>query len=241
MANRNKRTKSRREKEVKEAQHKKVAEKPIHKRPWIWIALAALVIGIVVPSAYQYNEKVKSERETARLEQEAKQAVEPIVWDAVLAPLAEMGVSESAITNKSFDIGSTAGNGELDFAQVSITTDVRTIVAAVLYQSQSTVEIDGSTDGAVSEPASQWMCLQITNEAGDHVYWTIYQDESQQMYNYFTDEALPTGPAIQSPDTTDAAVETSGDAVETSGDAVETSGDAVETTTPDAATGPAAE
>jgi hypothetical protein len=72
------------------------------------------------------------------------------------------------------------------------------------------------------------MCAQITNDDGTHVYWSYSLDPStQQLYDYITDEALPTGPAIESPD------ETTGSAA----DADTATGSAVET---DTSTGAAA-
>ncbi|MDR2162757.1 MAG: hypothetical protein LBO70_02265 [Clostridiales Family XIII bacterium] len=202
MANKNKRTKARREKEIKEAKQKKVAEKPIHKRPWIWIALAALVIGIVVPSVYQHNKQVIEETE-------ARQERESLVWESVLTAMGEMGVTESAISGKSFDIRSSANNDTYDYALATVVTDVRTLVASSMYD---------STQNA-------WVCTQITNEDGSHIYWTYFNQgvenatqaavvgangamEMQPIYDYATDEPVPgatTGAAVETP--TDAAVE----------------------------------
>jgi hypothetical protein len=230
MANKNKRTKARREKETKEAQRKKVVEKPIYKRPWIWIALAALVIGIVVPSAYQHNQQVQEERVAAAAEAKAKSEAEPLIWESVLTPLTDIGVTESAITDKSFDVRSTADNDQYDYAQVAITTDVRTILATAMYE---------GSDGT-------WTCTQLMNEDGSHIYWTYFnqgannatqaavmgEDGSitmQPLYDYHTDEQVTeplTGPAVSGADagTTGAAAETTGATAETSGAAVEEQG-----------------
>ncbi|MDR1495659.1 MAG: hypothetical protein LBS67_01895 [Clostridiales Family XIII bacterium] len=216
MANRNRRTKARREKEFKEAKHQKVVDKPIYKRPWIWIALAALVIGIVVPSAYQYNEQQKEARAEAAAEAKAKQEAEPLVWESVLESLEKIGVTESAISEKSFDIRSTADNGEYDTAQVTFVTNVRTLIASALYQSG---DIVGTSDSAVSSDSSQgsWLCTQITNEDNSHIYWTFFNQgvenatqaavygadgtiTSQPLYDYVTDEPVAgavTGSAVE--------------------------------------------
>jgi hypothetical protein len=200
MANKNKRTKARREKEVKEAQHKKVVEKPIYKRPWIWIALVALVIAIVVPSAYQYNEQRQEEkvRETA-------------VWDGILPTLESINVSESAVKNKTFEIVASQEGGEYDSAQIVITTDLRTIVATAMYDSEN-----------------GWSCYQIGNEDGTHLYWSSLSSGDSNatqaaifgadgsitmapLYDYLTDELKPdisTGAAIEeTPETSGAATE----------------------------------
>jgi hypothetical protein len=201
MANRNRRTKARRVKEVKEAQRKKTVEKPIYKRPWIWIALAALVIAIVVPSAIQYNDKVTKERAAAAAEAKAKQEAEGLIWESAQAPLSAIGVTESAITDKTFDINLTEGEDEFDTAQVRIVTDVRTVVASFVY---------GTTENA-------WICTQITNEDGAHIYWSYFNEgienatqtalvspdgsvSTQPLYDYFTDEYVPgavTGAAVE--------------------------------------------
>jgi hypothetical protein len=207
MANKNKRTKARREKEIKEAKHQKVVAKPIYKRPWIWIILAALVLGITVPSVYQYSKQ-------SREEAEARQERESAVWESVLEPLGSIGVTESAVKSKSFDIRSSANNDTYDYAQVTAATDVRTLVATLVYEAT----------------ASSWTCTQITNEDGSHIYWTYFNqgvenptqaatvDENgtmtqQPLYDYVTDEPVPgatTGAAVEAP--TGAAVETPTDA-----------------------------
>jgi hypothetical protein len=191
MANKNKRTKARRKKEVKEAQHQKVVEKPIYKRPWIWIALVVLVLGITVPSALQHNEQVKEEAK-------ARQAREDAVWDSVLTPLDSLGITTSAIADKSFDVRLAESDDTYDTAQVTIATDVRTVVASC------------TSSGA-------WQCTQVANEDGSHVYWSFMsagaenatqaavmtEDGSVTMaaiYDYATDEPVPdttTGAAVE--------------------------------------------
>jgi hypothetical protein len=204
MANKNKRTKARREKEVKEAQRKKVVEKPIYKRPWIWIALAALVIGIVVPSAWQYNEDLKKERAEAAAEAQAKQEAEELIWESAQEPLSKIGVTESDVSSKTFEIRSTTDGGALDVAQATIVTDVRTLLASFIYDSTE----------------NSWMCTQITNDDGSHIYWTYYDQgvenvtqtavvgedgtvSMQPLYDYVTDEIVPgasTGAAVEGAD-----------------------------------------
>jgi hypothetical protein len=240
MANKNKRTKARREKEVKEAKHQKVVEKPIYKRPWIWIALAALVIGIVVPSVYQHNEQVKEERAAAAAEAAAKKEVEPAVWEGVLPALEGLGVTESAITEKSFDIRSSADNGTYDTAQVTMTTDVRTLVATTIYQSADT---SGTTDSSI-ELQGSWICTQLTNEDGSHIYWSYFNggiENATQAAVYGADGNITMQPLYDY--ATDEPAE--GAAAETTGAAVETTGTAAETAEPadagDTATGAATE
>ncbi|MDR1042367.1 MAG: hypothetical protein LBL54_00500 [Clostridiales Family XIII bacterium] len=254
MANKNKRTKARRVKETKEAQHKKVVEKPIYKRPWIWIALAALVAAIVIPSAYQGYQQLKEDRAVAEAEASEKAALEPLIWDSVLAPLADMGIEESAITDKTFNIAASTEGGEYDYAQVSVITDVRTVVATAYYSPPVEEESsDAAVEATVSEGA--WTCMQITNEDGSHIYWTLLNQgvenatqaavfgedgsiTTQPLYDYTTDEPVPepTGAAIEP------ATETTGEAVdpapETTGEAAseappETTGEAASEAAPE--------
>jgi hypothetical protein len=227
MANKNKRTKARRQKETKEAQHKKVVEKPIYRRPWIWIALAAIVIGIVVPSAYQYNQQ-----------RQADKAREVAVWEGIQPEFEAIGVSASAIKSKTFEIVSSQDDGNYDSARATVATDLRTLIAAATYDSEN-----------------GWTCAQISNEDGSHLYWSSLSsgDEyatqaavwgadgsisMQPLYDYLTDEQRPdisTGAAVEeAPETTGAAAEepdaadgTSGAAAETSGAAAETSGEGI--------------
>ncbi|MDR1293298.1 MAG: hypothetical protein LBJ91_07900 [Clostridiales Family XIII bacterium] len=256
MANKNKRTKARREKETKEAQHKKVVEKPIYKRPWIWIALAALVIAIVVPSAYQYYQQLQDEKAAAAAEAEAKEALEPDIWASVLTPLAEIGVEESAVTDKSFDIVASEEGGEYNYATITVTTDVRTLVAAATYYRFETGDDDSASAAALESASGSWMCMQITNEDGSHIYWTVsnqgvenatqaavYAEDGTQtyqpLYDYETDEPVPgstTGAAVETaPETTGGAVTDEEAAPEATGEAV-TDAPAEDTTAPAADT-----
>jgi hypothetical protein len=230
MANKNKRTKARRVKETKEAQHKKVVEKPIYKRPWIWIALVALVVAIVVPSAYQYNEQ--------RQEELVREAA---VWEGILPALESINISESAIKSKSFQLAASQENGEYDSAQVNIATDLRSIIATAMYDSEN-----------------GWSCYQIGNEDGTHLYWSslspsdgnatmaaiLGADGSISMaplYDYLTDELKPevsTGAAVEeAPETTP---ETTGEAV-TDAPAETSTEPAVQEDAPAETTGEAAE
>jgi hypothetical protein len=246
MANRNRRTKARRIKEVKEAQHKKTVAKPIYKRPWIWIALAALIIAIAVPSAIQYNDQVKKEQAAAAAEAKAEQEAEELIWESAQAPLSAIGVTESAITDKTFDVNLTESEDEFDTAQVTIVTEVRTILASFVYD----------TTG------SSWVCTQITNEDGSHIYWSYFNEgvenatqtalvspdgsvSTEPLYDYLTDGLVPgavTGAAVETPDAdaeqagaaTDAATGAATDA------ATDATTDAATDATTGAATGAAA-
>jgi hypothetical protein len=235
MANKNRRTAARREKERKEAQHKKVVEKPIYKRPWIWIALAALVLGITIPSAYQYNERVKEERAVAAAEAAAKAEAEPLVRESLTGPLEQLGITDSAIKDISYDLQASTTGGALDIAYTTITTDVRKIIAYSYFQA-GTGDVTVTSNSAVDEEATAalaeetWICAEIFNEDYTHIYWSSMSDGVSQayvydsstgsytlqpLYDYQTDEEIPT------PETTDSAIDTTDSAIDTTDSAVE--------------------
>ncbi|MDR3225440.1 MAG: hypothetical protein LBT52_03975 [Clostridiales Family XIII bacterium] len=225
MANKNRRTKARRVKEYKEEQHKKVVAKPIYKRPWIWIALAVLVLGIVVPSAYQHNKQVQEEAKITAAETKEQNEAEPLVWESIQTPLADLGISESAIIDKSFEAFRSITGGAIDNALVTITTDVRTLVAQATFASTTDTE------------DKDWICTLVTDETGQHTYWSYFAqggtnatqaavqgaDGSITMapiYDWRTDapvtgtETPATGSAVETPDDESA----SGSATETPGE-----------------------
>jgi type II secretory pathway pseudopilin PulG len=234
MANKNRRTAARREKERKEAQHKKVVEKPIYKRPWIWIALAALVLGITVPSVYQYSERVKEERVAAAAEAAAKAEAEPLVRESLTGPFEQLGITDSAIQDISYDLQASTTGGALDIAYTTITTDVRTIIAYSYFQegTDATVTSDSALDEEATAALAEdtWVCAEIFNEDYTHIYWSSMSDGVSQayvydsstgsytlqpLYDYVTDEEIPT------PETTDSAIDTTDSAIETTDSAVE--------------------
>jgi hypothetical protein len=167
---------------AKEQLKEKKVKKPFHKRVWVWVAAAILAVAIIVPVVMINQEQ---------------NALKDAAWESLQTGLTALGIEEGDVLRKKVELQDVDSDPNSEMAIVYITTKIRTLKAQTLY----------------SKLEKTWTAVSLANETDEHLYWTPFNQSGEteqttdtdvmdnvqsdiQLYDYVTDEAIPTDGAI---------------------------------------------